>query len=109
MKTKTQVIPKKLLKSKVNTNFDITDFELFRDLVLIRAIRPESNNGLSDPETYESKPEFGEIIKVGEELIDKVKVGMICRFGKYSTESIRTNGQDYFLVHFEDLSGYLPK
>lgn len=90
-----------------NKSFDITEFELYRDLVLIKALRPEPED-LVDPKQYEDKPEFGEIIKVGEDLKDKVKVGQIVRFGKYSTESIRTNGKDYFLVHFEDMSGYLP-
>lgn len=104
----------KILKTpqlkKPKPNFDITEFELFGDIVLIRAIRPTNSNGLVDPAQYEDKPEFGEIIKLGDGVIHpKAKVGLIVRFGKYSTESIRTNGEDYFLVHFEDMSAYLPK
>ena len=98
-------------QSKVNTNFDITEFELFGDLVLIKAIRPTSGDGkLVDPAQYEDKPEFGEIVKVGDGITHpQAKVGKIVRFGKYSTENIRTKGQDYFLVHFEDMSGHLPQ
>lgn len=96
------------LKPRVSkTKFDITDFELFGDLVLVRAIRPEASNGLVNPEQYEDKPEFGEIIKVGDGIDHpKATIGRIVRFGKYSTEVIRSNGQDYFMVHFEDMSGY---
>lgn len=94
-------------KKKINTNFDITKFRFLRDLVLVRAIRPEPANGkLVDPAQYEDKPEFGEVIKSGD-LITWVKVGDIIRFGKYSTEAIRTRGEDYFIVHEEDISAVL--
>lgn len=87
--------------------FDITKFELLRDLVLVRAIRPTDKSGLVDPKQYEDKPEFGEIVKIGDTVKDtRIKVGTIIRFGKYSTESIRTNGQDYFLVHEEDCHAF---
>lgn len=100
---------KKILKPKVNTNFDITELELWKDLILIKALRPSGVGGLINPENYEDKPEWGEIIRVGDEVKHpKAKVGKVVRFGKYSTESIRTNGQDYFLVHIEDISGNLP-
>lgn len=103
-----QTKPHKTTQHKLS--FDITKFELFGDFVLVRAIRPTGANGLIDPAQYEDKPEFGEIIKLGDDVTHpKAKVGLTVRFGKYSTESIRTNGEDYFLVHFEDMSGYLPK
>ncbi len=92
---------------KPNINFDITKFTFRKDQLLVRAIRAESGDGkLIDPAQYEDKPEFGEIIKLGEKVED-LKVGQIVRFGKYSTELIRTRGQDYFIVHEEDISAYL--
>jgi co-chaperonin GroES (HSP10) len=98
---------KKNQNPKVNNNFDITKFVFLGDLVLIKALRAESGDGkLVDPTQYEDKPEFGEVVKLGER---KLKVGDIVRFGKYSTEAIRTKGADYFLVHQEDVSGYLPE
>ena len=105
------MLKEKQKKNKTQNKFDITEFEFFGDLVLIRAIRLETSDGkLVDPHSYEDKPEWGEVVKVGDGVKHvKAKVGTIVRFGKYSTESIRTNGQDYFLVHFEDCSGYLPK
>lgn len=96
-------------KKNQQPNFDITKIELWGDLVLIKALRPEIGGGLVNPENYEDKPEWGEIVKVGELVVNpKAIVGKIVRFGKYSTENIRSNGQDYFLVHTEDISGNLP-
>ena len=102
MKNKTNQ-PKK--KSQPKLNLDITKFTFRRDQLLVRAIRPEDGK-LVDPAQYEDKPEFGEIIKVGNQVEDLL-VGQIVRFGKYSTEAIRTRGQDYFIVHEEDVSAYL--
>lgn len=97
----------KTVKRLKRNNFDITKFTFLRDLLLVKAIRPEVGSGdLIDPAQYEDKPEFGEVIKLGEEVKD-LKVGGIIRFGKYSTEAIRTNGEDYFIVHEEDVSAYL--
>lgn len=93
-------------KKKLNKELDITKFNFRRDRVLVKAIRPESDE-LVDPKQYEDKPEFGEVIKLGEEVKD-LKVGQIIRFGKYSTELIRTQGEDYFIVHEEDISADLP-
>ncbi len=88
-------------------NFDITEFTFRKDQLLVKARRPSGGDGkLVDPAQYEDKPEFGEIVKVGE-LVSDLKVGQIIRFGKYSTEAIRTRGEDYFIVHEEDVSAYL--
>jgi co-chaperonin GroES (HSP10) len=98
-----------LTKQQNNNLFDITKFSCLRDLILVKAIRQANSGELIDPEQYEDKPEFGEIIKLGEGVSDnRLKVGTTIRFGKYSTECIRTNGQDYFLVHEEDISAFLP-
>lgn len=92
---------------KQKNKLDILDFELFGDLVLVKALRADASNGLVDPAQYEDKPEFGEIVKVGDGIDHpKATIGRIVRFGKYSTEAIRSNGVDYFLVHFEDMSAY---
>lgn len=93
-------------KQKLNKDFDITQFKFLRDLLLVEAIRPESGNGLINPEQYEDRPELGEVIKIGGEVKD-IKVGDIIRFGKYSTEAIRNKGEDYFIIHSEDVSAVL--
>lgn len=102
MKTK----PNQKPSIKNNTNLDITKFTFLRDLLLVKAIRPESVSGLVDVAQYEDKAEFGVIVKVGINVSD-IKVGDTIRFGKYSTENIRTNGQDYYIVHSEDVSAVM--
>jgi co-chaperonin GroES (HSP10) len=90
-------------------SLDITKINLWGDLILLRAIRPESVSGLVNPEQYEEKPEWGEIVQVGEDVLNpRAQKGAIVRFGKYSSESVRSNSEDYFLVHLEDISGNLP-
>lgn len=104
-----KLVPKNLpkqLQTKAKDQFDITKFTFLRDLLLVKAVRPKSSNGLVNPEQYEDKPEFGEVIRAGLGVKD-MKVGDIIRFGKYSTEAIRTNGEDYFIVHEEDVSAVL--
>lgn len=92
-------------KNNLSNSFDITNFTFFRDLLLVKAIRPNSGKFI-DPAQYEDKPEFGEVVKCGDKC-EYIKVGDVVRFGKYSTESIRTNGADYFIVHEEDVSAKL--
>lgn len=94
------------LKKETNSSFDITKFKFLRDLLLVKAIRPASKSGLVNPEQYEDKPEFGEVVKLGNEVND-ITVGDVVRFGKYSTELIRTDGEDYYIVHEEDISAVL--
>lgn len=94
-------------KKQPKLNLDITKFTFLRDLLLVKAIRPDIGNGrLVDAAQYEDKPEFGEVVKTGSGVVD-IKVGSIIRFGKYSTEAIRTRGEDYFIIHEEDVSAVL--
>lgn len=90
-------------------SLDITELILVRDNLLVKALRPEPKaNQPIDPAQYEDKPEFGLIINVGDEVSKFMKDDII-RFGKYSTENIRSNGEDYFIVREEDCSGYFPR
>lgn len=104
--SKKQTLPK---KTEVSNVFDIKEFTCLRDLLLVVALRTAGKDGLIDPKQYEDKPEFGKIIKLGEGVQDeRLKVGTVIRFGKYSTEAIRTGGKDYFLIHEEDVSAFKP-
>lgn len=96
-------------KKQLNNQLDITKLELWHDTILVRAIRPQPKGGkLVDPSQYEDKPEWGEIICVGSGVAhENAKVGKIVRFGKYSTEAVRSNGEDYFIVSTEDVTGNL--
>lgn len=90
-------------------SLDITKFIFLRDNLLVKALRPQpKKNQPIDPAQYEDKPEFGIVISVGDE-VKNLKANDIVRFGKYSTESIRTNGEDYFIVREEDVTAHMPR
>lgn len=102
------------MAKKINkNNLDITKFNFLYDAVLIKAIRNENTGikGLDRPEQYDEKPEFGEIIKIGQgKLMDSgevlpvdIRIGDIVFFEKYSTMQIRVNGEDYFVSKIEDI------
>lgn len=91
-----------------NNAFSITDFQFLGDFVLVKPIRAVSKDKrLTDPAQYDDKPEFGEVISVGERVPDNIKVGSVIWFGKYSSEQIRNNEQDYYVIFYEDVKGVL--
>lgn len=95
-------------KPKKEPVLDITKLVFKKDKLLVKAIRAKGKNGLLDPAQYEDKPEWGIIITVGTGIEDYM-VGDIIRFGKYSTELIRCEGEDYFIVREEDVDGHMPR
>lgn len=92
---------------------DIKDFNFLYDYILVKAISVEGTSGLVKPEQYDDKPEFGEVVKVGEGRLledgtvvpSKVKPGDVIFFGKYSSMSVRTLGEDYFVIREDDVMG----
>lgn len=95
----------KNLKGK-NNIIDILEFNLAGDVILVSAIKVDGVNGLVNPDQYDDKQEYGEVIMVGDKTSGVVKKGMKVLFGKYSTTSIRSNGKEYLLVREEDILGY---
>lgn len=98
-------------KKKQSSKFDLTQFTFLSDTILVQAIREEVVNGLYRPDQYDDKPEFGTVIKCGpgkvldngQLLPTEVKVGDVVYFGKYTSEQTRVMGEDYFLIHSEDI------
>lgn len=97
---------------KKENSLDLSNFTLLRDYVLVQAIREETvSEGLVKPENYDDKPEFGEVLAHGEgRLLDNgetvptlVSVGDIVFFSKYSSEPIRTEGKDLFVIREDDV------
>lgn len=100
------------MAKKQENKFDLSKFTFRYDNVLVRALREEKvQNGLVKVEQYDDKPEFGEVVAIGEGrvldngivLAPKLKVGDIIFFGKYSSEQTRSLGQDYFILREEDI------
>jgi chaperonin GroES len=96
------------------SKFDITKHTMLHDNVLIRAIRAdeiENKSGLIDPEQYEDKPEWGEVLAVGDgRMLENgtrspisVKPGDIVLYGKYSPYQTRVDGEDYLIVRDEEI------
>ena len=87
------------------------------DRVLVKAIekKDEVRSGLIIPDTAKEKPMEGEIIaagkgKVGEDgkLIPMdVKPGDKILYGKYSGTEIKIDGQEYLIMHQDDILGII--
>ena len=98
---------------KEGNKVDLAQFQFLYDYVLIKAVVPEgkTKSNLSNPDQYDDKPEFGEVVSVGEGILmddgtvvpTKLKIGDIIFFGKYSTEQTRFLGQDYYILREQDI------
>src|ERR1043166_575075 len=85
------------------------------DRVLVRALerKNEERSGLIIPDTAKEKPQEGEIVaagkgKVGDDgkLIPMdVKAGDKVLYGKYSGTEIKIDGQEYLIMHQDDILG----
>lgn len=74
--------------------------------LLIRQEAKEENKigSLYIPDTAKTKPEIGLILAVGtsEEAL-QFKAGEKIIYGKYTGNDIRINGEDYILMHTDDI------
>jgi len=99
------------------TSIDIKKFVILYDNVFVKGINIEEKDGILKPDSYEDKPELGEVINVGEgRIFDngvivplRVQIGDIVYFNKYSSTKFNFDGNDYFVVREEDVTGYLRK
>lgn len=87
------------------------------DRVLVKAVekKDEIRSGLIIPDTAKEKPQEGEIIAAGKGKIGDdgklipmdVKVGDRVLYGKYSGTEVKIDGQEYLIMHQEDILGTL--
>lgn len=105
---------KKLNKQNKYTVDFLKGFLLY-DKVLVKSIDVEvSKTNLATSQQYEDKPEFGEVIMVGEGLLLengtvvplKFKKGDIVFFEKYSSKKVRVSGEDYLIIRADDIDWY---
>ena len=85
------------------------------DRVLVKAIekKDEVRGGLIIPDTAKEKPQEGEIIAAGKGKIGDdgklipmdVKAGDKILYGKYSGTEIKIEGQEYLIMHQDDILG----
>jgi chaperonin GroES len=85
------------------------------DRVLVKAIekKDEVRSGLIIPDTAKEKPQEGEIIAAGKGKVSEdgklipmdVKAGDKILYGKYSGTEIKIEGQEYLIMHQDDILG----
>src|SRR3954469_23750209 len=85
------------------------------DRVLVKAVekKDEVRGGLIIPDTAKEKPQEGEIIAAGKGKIGDdgklipmdVKTGDRILYGKYSGTEVKIEGQEYLIMHQEDILG----
>ncbi len=87
------------------------------DRVLVKALekKDEVRSGLIIPDTAKEKPQEGEIIAAGKGKVAEdgklipmdVKPGDKILYGKYSGQEIKIEGQEYLIMHQEDILGII--
>lgn len=103
------------MKKRSNDQIQIEDLNVLYDNVIVESIVVSENNGVYLPQTYEMKPEFGTVVKVGEgRLLDdgtirpiKVKVGNKVFFNKYLVTKFKLGVKEYYVIHEEDILAYV--
>jgi len=85
------------------------------DRVLVKAVekKDEIRSGIIIPDTAKEKPQEGEVIAVGKGKIAEdgklipmdVKAGDKILYGKYSGTEVKIEGQEYLIMHQEDILG----
>ena len=89
------------------------------DRVLVKAVekKDEIRGGLIIPDTAKEKPQEGEIIAAGKGKIGDdgklipmdVKAGDHILYGKYSGTEVKIDGQEYLIMHQDDILGIVEK
>ena len=87
------------------------------DRVLVKAIEKEQEKkgGIIIPDTAKEKPQEGEVIAAGPGKRDEqgklipmdVKAGDRILYGKYSGTEVKIEGQEYLIMHQDDILGLL--
>ena len=85
------------------------------DRVIVRPIekKDEIRGGLIIPDTAKEKPQEGEIIAAGKGKIGEdgklipmdVKAGDKILYGKYSGTEVKLDGQEFLIMHQDDILG----
>ena len=85
------------------------------DRVIVKPIekKDEVRSGLIIPDTAKEKPQEGEIIAAGKGKIGEdgklipmdVKAGDKILYGKYSGTEVKMDGQEYLIMHQDDILG----
>jgi len=94
-----------------------TKFTPLHDRILVRRVEEAetTRGGIIIPDSAKDKPQEGEIISVGRGKSNDegkvfplaVKAGDRILFGKYSGTEIKIDGEDFIIMHEEEVLGVL--
>lgn len=73
------------------------------DNVLILPMDFTEDDTVVNPQQYEDKTEWGLVVGVGDQVSNLI-VGDAVVFGAYASTTIRSHGQDFFMVREEDIT-----
>jgi co-chaperonin GroES (HSP10) len=90
-----------------NKEYTAKDFIPLWDNLIVRPIKVTEKNGFVRPQNEEDKAELGEVVAVGNHVLDDIKTGMIVYFNKYSSTKIDT--LDEVVVRAEDVVAIIKK
>ena len=93
---------------------NLEKFNVLHDNVLIQSIVIAEKKGVFIPQTYETKPDLGKVLKVGEGRIlesgtllpTQIKKGDIVYFNEHLTTKFDIDGEVYLIVREEDIVLY---
>lgn len=97
-------------------NMSVKDFVVMHDNVLIKPlVVGKDKSGIVKPMQYEDKKEWGIVIAIGDgKMLDngtvipiKLKVGDVVAFQRYLDTALKIGGENYVLLHYEDIHGVL--
>lgn len=87
------------------------------DRVLVKRLEEEAKtrSGIIIPDTAKEKPQEGKVVAVGpgktndkgEKIPMEVKAGDKILFGKYSGTEVKLEGEDYLIMHQDDILGII--
>lgn len=85
------------------------------DRILVKPTEKKSTTSIIIPETARKKPVEGEVIAIGTGKLSRsgqlipidVKVGDKILYGKYAGVPIKLEGEEYVIMHEDDIFGIL--
>lgn len=79
------------------------------DRVVIKQVEAEekTKSGIVIPTTAKEQPQIAEVLAIGEEVTEELKVGDKVIFSKYGGTEVKIDGQELTILKLEDILAVL--
>lgn len=79
----------------------------FGDKIIVKQLlrKTKTESGLILTESITEKPNEGEVIAVGKDVVVDIEVGIIVLYNKFAGNIIEDNNEEYLILREEDLYG----